>query len=238
MSPIVDVGPRCLPRRYFNSEKGALTLLDVENVSVDYGAVQPLGGVSFEVSAGCVAIVGPSGAGKSTLLRVIAGLQRPSTGSVEIDGRPVVARSRGSAGDHRVGLIHQDYRLVPFLSIEENLQLAAEVRGVELVDGVIDDALARVGLEGLPPNRLPGTLSGGEQQRVAIARLLVCQVTVVLADEPTGALDSANTLRVAELFNDLGRMAGVVVLVATHDPLVAAGIERTYELSSGQLCAR
>lgn len=213
-------------------------MLRVENVSVDYGAVQPLGGVSFEVSAGCVAIMGPSGAGKSTLLRVIAGLQQPSSGSVEIDGQAVLAPSRASAGDRRVGLIHQDYRLVPFLSVRENLQLAAEVRGVELTDGVIADSLARVGLDELPAERLPGTLSGGEQQRVAIARLLVCHVTVVLADEPTGALDSENTLRVAELFNDLGRMAGVVVLVATHDPLVAAGIERTYELSSGQLCAR
>jgi ABC-type lipoprotein export system ATPase subunit len=213
-------------------------VIHVENITVDYGDVQPLRDVSFDISEGCVAIVGPSGVGKSTLLRVVAGLQKPSSGRVEIDGQPVLMPSRGSAGDARVGLIHQDYRLVPFLSVGENLQLAAEVRGIDLADGAIRNALTRVGLDDLPPGRRPGTLSGGEQQRVAIARLLVCRVTVVLADEPTGALDSDNTRRIAELFNDLARTPGVVVLVATHDPLVAASIEKTYELSSGQLCAR
>lgn len=213
-------------------------LLRIENISVTYGDVQPLREVSFDATEGCVAITGPSGAGKSTLLRVIAGLQRPASGHVEIGGTPVAAPTRGSAGDGRVGLIHQDYRLVPFLSVRENLQLAAEVRGIDLAPDAIPGALARVGLDGAFATRRPGTLSGGEQQRVAIARLLVCRVSVVLADEPTGALDSDNTRRIAELFNDVASAPGVIVLVATHDPLVAAGIERTYELSSGDLCAR
>lgn len=220
------------------SRSEGANLLRVENISVKYGDVQPLREVSFDVTEGCVAITGPSGAGKSTLLRVIAGLQRPDSGRVEIGGTQVAAPNRGSAGDGRVGLIHQDYRLVPFLSVRENLQLAAEVRGIGLAPDAIPEALARVGLDELFATRRPGTLSGGEQQRVAIARLLVCRVSVVLADEPTGALDSNNTRRIAELFNDVASAPGVIVLVATHDPLVAAGIERTYELSSGDLCAR
>lgn len=227
----------------FSSPLGTLwsewdDLLCVEKVSVTYGDVQPLREVSFKLAEGCVAITGPSGAGKSTLLRVIAGLQRPDSGHVEIGGIPVAAPARKSAGDARVGLIHQDYRLVPFLTVRENLQLAAEVRGIGLAPEAIPEALARVGLDGPFGTRRPDTLSGGEQQRVAIARLLVCRVSVVLADEPTGALDSDNTRRVAGLFNDVASAPGVIVLVATHDPLVAAGIEQTYELSSGDLCLR
>ncbi|CUR56402.1 putative ABC transporter, ATP-binding protein [metagenome] len=180
-----------------------------------------------------MAVVGPSGSGKSTLLRVLAGLQRPTSGTVQIDGEPIARPSWRSAGDPRVTLIHQDYRLVAYLSVEENLRLTAEVRNLPVTASTIHEALLRVGLEHLAYSRLPSTLSGGEQQRLAIARALVCSASVLLADEPTGALDSENTIRVAEVLGDIGRQAGVTVVIATHDPLVAAAVDRVYHLRHG-----
>jgi ABC-type lipoprotein export system ATPase subunit len=210
-------------------------VIRIHDVSVDYGRNRPLDHLSLEADGGCIAVTGPSGSGKSTLLRVIAGLQAPSEGAVEINGGPVVRAGRFSAGDPRVGFVHQDYRLVPFLTVRENLQLAAEVRGLDLRDEDYDVALARVGLEDMPSSRKPGSLSGGEQQRLAIARLLVCRVAVVLADEPTGALDLENTERVARILVELGGLPGVTVVVATHDPVVASTCRVVYRLERGRL---
>ncbi len=210
-------------------------VIQLTHVTVRYGRTAPLNDVSLLFRSGTTAVMGPSGSGKSTLLRVIAGMQRPSDGSVEIDGSPVVVASWRSASDDRVSLIHQDYRLVPFLTIEENLLLAAELRGRRPTSAEVDDALDQVGLALTMRHRRPASMSGGEQQRAAIARTLVAGTKVILADEPTGALDADNTHLVAEILVGLGQRDGRTVIVATHDPAVADRMDRRLVIAGGQL---
>ncbi|MDO5735226.1 MAG: ATP-binding cassette domain-containing protein [Propionibacteriaceae bacterium] len=209
------------------------------DLTVRFSATTPLNGINFDFSAEDypVAVTGPSGSGKTTLLRVIAGVLPADAGDVLIDGQPVGRPSWRSSGDARIGLIHQDYRLVPFLTVGENLRLAWETRrpGSPSDDDVLQ-ALAQVGLDGISPDRMPETLSGGEQQRVAIARTLLAGCTVLLADEPTGALDAENTGHVAELLTQLAREHGVAVVVATHDLGVAAKAVRRFRMGEGALC--
>lgn len=209
------------------------------DVTVRFTATTPLKGIDFDFSADDypVAVTGPSGSGKTTLLRVIGGLLSPETGDVLIDDEPVGRPSWRSSGDARIGLIHQDYRLVSFLTVGENLRLAWETRRPgSPSDDDVSGALAQVGLEGIAPDRMPETLSGGEQQRVAIARTLLAGCTVLLADEPTGALDAENTEHVAELLVQLAREHGVAVVVATHDPGVASRATRRLRMGGGALC--
>lgn len=217
---------------------GGTTLISITDLRVTYGDTAPLDDLTVELGPGPTAVMGPSGSGKSTLLRVVAGLQRPDAGTVEIDGTAPRQASWRSAGDPRVALVHQDYRLVPFLTVEENVRLAAEVRDVHLTDDDLRGHLAAVGLDHLDLRRRPGTLSGGEQQRLAIARALASGVRVLLADEPTGALDATTTAVVADLLMGLGAEHGVQVVVATHDASVAARAETTYALEQGRLVRR
>ena len=212
-------------------------MISLNDLTVEYPYSRPLDRLTSTIDSSPAVVMGPSGSGKSTLLRVIAGLQRPTSGSVRIDGAPVSYVSWRRAADIRVALIHQDLRLVAFLSVEENLRLAAEMRGIRLDVDDIAWALDRVGLGGEFAARDPRTLSGGEQQRVAIARALACRVEVLLADEPTGALDAVNTERVARVFVELGQGPKVTVLVATHDPVVASMIDTRYVIEDGQLAA-
>jgi ABC-type lipoprotein export system ATPase subunit len=202
---------------------------------VKYAGTTPLDDVSIRLEPGCTAVIGPSGSGKSTLLRVIAGQQRPTGGVVAIDGVEVAAASWRSSGDPRVALIHQDYRLVPFLTVEQNLLLAAELRGIDRSTDDVVTALERVALLPAMSSRLPGTMSGGEQQRVAIARSLLTGAPVVLADEPTGALDLANTDRVTDILVNLGRQERLVIVVATHDARVAQRMDHHLQLVNGKL---
>ncbi|MGY1719406.1 ABC transporter ATP-binding protein [Blastococcus sp. SYSU DS0552] len=188
----------------------------------------------LEVGTESVVVMGPSGSGKSTLLRVLAGLQSPDRGTVSVDGVPLATGRRGGSGDTRVAVVHQDYRLVDFLTVAENLQLAAELRSVSAPADDLEEALARVGLHGFGDRSL-ATLSGGEQQRVAIARALVSRCRVLLADEPTGALDEENTGVVARLLRDLSREHGMSVVVATHDRSVARTMSRSLVLHDGRL---
>jgi putative ABC transport system ATP-binding protein len=153
---------------------------------------------------------------------------------VRIDQVEVVRPARTRAGDPRVALVHQDYRLVPFLTVRENLELAMELRSLPPDGNSVAPALAQVGLAGFQ-DRSPITLSGGEQQRVAIARALVTRATVLLADEPTGALDARNSAAVAEIFGRLGRLPGMTVLVATHDRDVACAFPSVGHLKDGHL---
>lgn len=201
-------------------------------------ATEPLRGLTFDVDRDPVALMGPSGSGKSTLIRVLAGLQQPDSGAVTIDGSPVTFSRRNPVIDARVSVIHQDYRLVDFLTVEENLRLALELRGGPTVGkeadsstrDTVEEALAAVGLDGCGP-RSPRTLSGGQQQRVAIARSLVVGSRVLLADEPTGALDVDSSRAVARVLRDAADR-GVLVVVATHDPEVADVMPRRLSLSS------
>lgn len=207
-------------------------MIMLEHVTVAYPASTALDDLCLELPTGSTALMGPSGSGKSTLLRVIAGQQAPTSGTVRIDGTPVVTATWSRAGDHRIAMVHQDYRLVPFLTVAENLRLAAELRGQTITTEDCAAALQGVGLQPELAARRPGSLSGGQQQRVAIARALVTDATVLLADEPTGALDVANSDRIAGILADIGRRPGLTVLVATHDPAVAAHMDRIRTVSA------
>jgi ABC-type lipoprotein export system ATPase subunit len=213
-------------------------VIELDGVTVSYrqggAVVTPLRRVTAVLGPGPVAVTGPSGSGKSTLLRVVAGLQAADAGTVVVDGTAVAPPGRRVAGDPRIALVHQDYRLVEFLSVADNLRLCAELHARDLTDDAVADALETVGLGG-HEDREPATLSGGEQQRVAIARGLVSGASVLLADEPTGALDVENTRRVADLLVRLGSRPDVTVVVATHDPEVAARMAGRHRLADGEL---
>lgn len=212
-------------------------MISLNHVSVDYGDIKPFDDVSHTFVAGTTAVTGPSGSGKSTLLRLIAGLQNPTAGSVEIDGEPVGRTSWFTAGDPRVSVIYQDYRLVPFLTIAQNLSLAVEARGATSFADQIEAALARVGLPSSMADRLPGSMSSGEQQRVAIARALAVGSPVLVADEPTGALDADNTARITDVLLELGQSSDLTVIVATHDLSVAERMNQRIDLGVGRLVA-
>lgn len=214
-----------------------MPLVELKGLSVEYPDAVPLRDLDWSVGSGVFAVMGPSGSGKSTLLRVIAGIQSPNEGTVEIDGEPVVEASWRVAGDPRVAMIHQDYRLVPFLTVSENLRLAAESRGVRVDDSDVSEVLERVALDAGMADRLPGTMSGGEQQRVAIARSLVCGASLILADEPTGQLDAENTQNVANILVSLADSVRTVV-VATHDSAVADRVGTIFLLGDGKLKGR
>lgn len=212
-----------------------MTVVTLQDVTVDYGQVVPLAGVSLTLAGGSTAVVGPSGSGKSTLLRLIAGTQGPTAGSVQIDNVPVRQASWATPSDSRVVMVHQNYHLVPFLTVQENLLLAAELRGAACDDRAVQLALSRVALEPSMISRMPSTLSGGQQQRVAIARALLTGASVVLADEPTGALDRENSSRVADVLVSLAERDGLTVVVATHDSNVADRMQQRLRIDKGAL---
>ncbi|MBQ1021527.1 ATP-binding cassette domain-containing protein [Micromonospora sp. D93] len=192
---------------------------------------KPLIEVDIEIGSGeTVALMGPSGSGKSTLLRVLGGLQKADHGTVQINGTPV--RTNRGAADPRVMFIHQDYQLIDFLTVRDNLRLVREVRGMPVEGKRIEAALDLVGLA-KKMGRLPGELSGGEKQRVALARALVVGASVILADEPTGALDRENSGIVADLLRGLASQQRVCVLVATHDIDIARVMDRGLILADG-----
>lgn len=213
-------------------------MLIIEGASVAYGRRVVMDRVSASLGPDPVAITGPSGSGKSTLLRVLAGHQAPDHGTVELDGAPVVRRTWSRSSDARIAFVHQDYQLVPYLKVVDNVLLACELRGVRASVATALDALQQVGLGPEQAARLPETLSGGEQQRVAIARAVACKSDALIADEPTGALDAAATRQIAELLNRLASERAMLVLVATHDPVVADALPRRYHLADGRLGER
>ncbi|MFU8853354.1 ABC transporter ATP-binding protein [Micromonospora sp. SL1-18] len=203
------------------------------------GVVRALDAVSFEVSRGeLVAVMGPSGSGKSTLLALAGGLDAPTSGSVQVEGvelgrldATALARLRRD----RIGYVFQDYNLVTDLTAAENVALPRELAGVGASrarrDAVV--ALAEVGLSDMA-DRFPDQLSGGQQQRIAIARALVGQRGLVLADEPTGALDSRTSLAVLEVLR--ARIdAGAAGVLVTHEPRYAGWADRTIFLRDGRL---
>jgi putative ABC transport system ATP-binding protein len=203
----------------------------------DRASVTALDGVTFEVTGPTtVAVVGPSGSGKSTLLHLLGGLDRPTSGTIEVDGRDVGSLRGRALVEHRrsVGFVVQRYNLLPGLTALENvaLPLLPLRPGPDTWDrarGLLD----RVGL-GDRERSLPGELSGGEQQRVAIARALVGEPALVLADEPTGNLDSANAGGVVDLLLDVVA-DGAMLLVATHDPRVAERCAARLTFADGRL---
>lgn len=211
-------------------------MLRCENVSVEYalpsGArLTPVSGFSLALESGTMALMGPSGSGKTSLLRVMAGLQPASTGVVEIDGTAVSCRVGDPELDRRVAMIQQDYGLVSFLDVEQNIQLPRRLRRMApATSRQVREALAMVDLAGIE-GRSPSSLSGGQQQRVAIARSVVTGSRVILADEPTGSLDAENSAIVADCLLEASRTTGVLVVAATHDLAVAQRLGRVENLT-------
>jgi putative ABC transport system ATP-binding protein len=195
---------------------------------------------SFSVAGGEFAVLaGPSGSGKTTLLNLLGLLDRPDEGTLLFEGRDVSAlpdRERSRLRRERIGFVFQTHQLVPVLTARENVALALWIRGV--AEGECrrraGEALDAVGLPGLAERR-PDALSGGQRQRVAVARALVGQPAVILADEPTASLDSATALRLLDLFDILHRERGVAFVFSSHDPRIVSRARRRLRLRDGRI---
>ncbi len=200
--------------------------------------VRAVCGVSLEVPTGqFLAVMGPSGSGKSTLMHVLAGLDRPTSGRVEIGGEDVTEMNDKQLTllrRRRIGFIFQFFNLLPVLTAEENIRLPLSIAGRKLDERWIDSVIERVGLSDRRSHR-PAELSGGQQQRVAIARALVSEPTVLLADEPTGNLDSKTSAEVLDLLRETVAEFGQTTLMVTHDPRAAATADRVLFLADGSL---
>jgi len=213
-------------------------------VSKAYGAgpqaSQALANLDLEVRRGAfVSLMGPSGSGKTTLLNLIAGLDMPDTGEVVVEGIRLDGLADHELADLRlqkIGFIFQAFNLIPALTVEENVGLFLEFAGRSKADvrRMTADALEQVGVSGRE-RRYPGELSGGEQQRVAIARAIVGRPSILLADEPTGNLDSHTGQMILDMLAALNRSAGVTVLMVTHNLFAAMYGERTLEMQDGRI---
>jgi putative ABC transport system ATP-binding protein len=201
-------------------------------------AVEAVRGVSLEVPAGqFTAIMGPSGSGKSTLMHLLAGLDRPTEGSVEIGGEDIT-----TMGDKRltllrrrhIGFVFQAFNLVPTLTAEENVTLPLAIAGSRIDRSWVDTVMQRVGLEDRRGHR-PAELSGGQQQRVAVARALVAEPTVLFADEPTGNLDSHTSAEVLGLLREAAGAYGQTIVMVTHDMDAAEAADRVVHMADGRL---
>lgn len=202
--------------------------------------VEALKNISLTVERGqFVAVMGASGSGKSTLLHVMAGLTRPDEGRVLVDGDDLSAMSDYQLTlfrRRRIGLVFQAFNLIPTLSAQDNILLPvlADGRGAHAVDGRLEDLLAQLGLSERGHHH-PDALSGGEQQRVAIARALVTDPAIILADEPTGSLDSVTGQSICRLLQQLNQEQGRTIVVVTHEPAVAVWAERIVVLKDGRI---
>lgn len=221
-----------------------MELLRIENLCKTYGKgeneVKALDNVSFTVPKGqMAAVVGPSGSGKSTLLHILGGVDRPTSGKVYLDGQDVFAQNAKNLAIFRrrqVGLIYQFYNLIPVLNAEENITLPV------IMDGRKPDAKQLEGLLemlGIKERRLhlPSQLSGGQQQRVSIGRALFTSPGVILADEPTGNLDSKSSAEIIELLRKSNRELNQTMLIITHDENIALKCDRIITISDGKITA-
>ena len=194
--------------------------------------------ISFSIEKGeLVAITGPSGSGKSTLLHMLGGVDRPSSGQIFYDNSNICTRDNNSLAVFRrrhIGLIYQFYDLIPTLNVEENITLPLLLDGREPDRTQLNDIMQTIGLSGLA-KRLPNTLSGGQQQRVSIGRALLGDPSVILADEPTGNLDSKNSRDVLELLISCNKKYNQTTIIATHDERIAAQTDRIIKIEDGKI---
>ena len=201
-------------------------------------AVHALRGVTLDVPSGqFTAIMGPSGSGKSTLMHLLAGLDRPTDGTVEIGGEDVGRMSDAQLTKLRrrhVGFVFQAFNLLPVLTAEENVTLPLSIAGQKVDRAALDRLLTRMGLAERRTHR-PSELSGGQQQRVAIARSLITRPTVLLADEPTGNLDSKAGADVLTLLREAVELDGQTIVMVTHDPSAAEQADRVIHLADGRI---
>jgi len=219
-----------------------MEILRVEHLSKIYGKgenqVKALDDVSFSVEKGqFVAIIGPSGSGKSTLLHILGGVDRPTDGKVYLEGQDVFAQNEDQLAIFRrrqVGLIYQFYNLIPVLNVTENITLPVLMDGRKVNRARLQDLLVTLGLAGREKH-LPNQLSGGQQQRVSIGRALINSPAVVLADEPTGNLDSKNSQEIVELLKIANRQYSQTLIVITHDESIALQADRILTIEDGRI---
>ena len=219
-----------------------MEILRVENLTKIYGKgeneVRALDGVSFSVNKGeFIAVIGPSGSGKSTLLHILGGVDRPTSGRVLMDGKDVYAQNEEQLAVFRrrqVGLIYQFYNLIPVLNVTENITLPVLMDGQKVNRDRLKELITTLGLNGRE-NHLPNQLSGGQQQRVSIGRALMNAPAVVLADEPTGNLDSKNSKEIVDLLKISNEKYGQTLIVITHDESIALQADRIISIDDGKI---
>jgi putative ABC transport system ATP-binding protein len=210
-------------RKVYGGAKNAVTALDDVSIGLNRG--------SF------TAVMGPSGSGKSTFLHCAAGLDRPTSGSIVLDGvdlAPLGERQLTMLRRERIGFIFQAFNLLPALSVVDNVTLPLRLAGRRPKTAAVDDVLERVGL-GDRRNSRPGELSGGQQQRVAIARALITRPAVIFGDEPTGALDTYAASGVLRLLREAVEQSDQTIVMVTHDPVAAAHADRVLFLADGRI---
>ena len=221
-----------------------MEILRLDHLTKVYGsgdtAVRALDDVSLTVEAGeFVAIVGSSGSGKSTMLHMIGGVDRPTSGSVYLNGQDVFARSDEQLAVFRrreVGLVYQFYNLVPVLDVVENMTLPVLLDGRPVNQKRLENMLHVLGLEGRE-HHLPNQLSGGQQQRVAVGRALMNSPAIVLADEPTGNLDAKNSAEIMALLRKSNAQLGQTLIVITHDEDIALSADRVVTIEDGRVAS-
>lgn len=219
-----------------------MEIVRVEDLSKTYGKgetqVKALDHVSFSIERGeFVAIVGPSGSGKSTMLHMLGGVDRPTSGRVLIDGTDIYSLNNDNLAIFRrrqIGLIYQFYNLIPILNVEENISLPVLLDGKEVEQERLQEIVETLGLENRIKH-LPNQLSGGQQQRVSIGRSLINHPAIILADEPTGNLDSKNSKEILELLKFSNKKYNQTLIMITHDPKIALEADRIMTIEDGKI---
>ena len=219
-----------------------MNILEIRDLYKIYGSgeneVRALDGVTFSVEKGdFVAIIGPSGSGKSTLLHILGGVDRPTSGTVFMNGQDVYAQNEDQLAIFRrrqVGLIYQFYNLIPILDVRENMTLPLLMDGRKVDEAYLSELISTLGLTGREKH-LPNQLSGGQQQRVSIGRALMNSPAVVLADEPTGNLDSKNSQEIVELLKLSNKKYGQTLIIITHDENIALQANRVISIEDGRI---
>ena len=219
-----------------------MEILRVENLVKTYGSgdneIHAVDHMSFSVEKGeFVAIIGASGSGKSTLLHLLGGVDRPTAGKVFIDGNDIYALNNDKLAIFRrrqVGLIYQFYNLIPVLNVVENITLPCDLDGKMPAKQDLQELLRTLGLE-KRENHLPNELSGGQQQRVSIGRALINHPAVLLADEPTGNLDTKRSVEIMEILSNLNKQLGITILMVTHEPDMAQFASREVHFRDGEI---
>ena len=215
-------------------------MIEIKNIKKSFGSLQVLKGIDLSIGKGeIVSIVGPSGAGKTTLLQIIGTLDRPDSGSVYVDNIDVTQLSQKKLSDFRnrhIGFVFQFHQLLPEFTAIENIMIPAYIAGVSTKEARrrAEELLQFMGLSDRAKHK-PNELSGGEKQRVAVARALINNPNVILADEPSGSLDSKNKEELHQLFFDLRDKYGQTFVIVTHDEQLASITDRTIHMRDGQL---
>ena len=226
----------------FKTRRNAMAVLEVKELTKKYGEgeseVIALDHVSFSVERGeFVAIIGASGSGKSTLMNMIGGIDHPTSGSIIIDGNEIQAMSEDELAIFRrrnLGIVYQFYNLIPILNVEENMAIPMELDGRKVEKAQMDDMLLRLGLTERRTH-LPNELSGGQQQRTSIGRALITRPSIVLADKPTGNLDTKASNEIMHLLKTSNRELNQTIIMITHNMELAKAADRTIMIEDGKI---